>query len=463
MLAANRGKSLDTFLSKFPVKEFDTDDDYYWDVIGSSRKNVPLVECRDENGVVVDTTYSGNVGAGFSMFTLVFPYDWFAEEEVIWGNLNEVYPIQVKSACRFEGTNAVYTVQVYGTNSKGIPAERLLAGERFSVGYAPVERSFSRRVGDVRHATPMSMRNEWSQIRISNKVGGSMLNKKVAFGIPVTKKLANGKLEKTTSDMWMHNEEWETEIQFNEYKNNVEAWGVSTRNSNGEYYNFGKSGEVLRQGDGLFKQMEYGNSLPYTKFSLKLLEDALYQLSSSKLAMNDRNFVLCTGEYGAIQFNKAVKHTVAGWTSFTLDNASIGVIQKANSELHKNSLSAGYQFTEFYAPNGVHVSLCVDPMYDDPVRNKVMHPNGGVAMSYRYDIFYIGSSEQPNIQKCAIKGQHDYRGYEWGLRNPYTGQMGNPNMSFDEDAAIFHRMATTGVVVYDPTRTMSLIPAVLMG
>lgn len=30
----------------------------------------------------------------------------------------------------------------------GIPAERLLAGERFSVEYAPVERELSRKVGD---------------------------------------------------------------------------------------------------------------------------------------------------------------------------------------------------------------------------------------------------------------------------------------------------------------------------
>lgn len=47
-----------------------------------------------------------------------------------------------------------------------------------------------------------------------------------------------------------------------------------------------------------------------------------------------------------------------------------------------------------------------------------MHPLGGVAMSYRYDIMYIGTMDQPNIFKCAIKGQNEYRGYQWGLRNP---------------------------------------------
>lgn len=49
------------------------------------------------------------------------------------------------------------------------------------------------------------------------------------------------------------------------------------------------------------------------------------------------------------------------------------------------------------------------------------------------------------------------------VRNPYTGQMGNPYMSFDEDAAVIHKMTTTGICVLDPSRTVSLIPRVLQG
>lgn len=35
-----------------------------------------------------------------------------------------------------------------GGNTTGCPSERLLAGERFSVEYAPVEKEMSRKVGD---------------------------------------------------------------------------------------------------------------------------------------------------------------------------------------------------------------------------------------------------------------------------------------------------------------------------
>ena len=106
LLAYHRGKTLDTFLSQFPVKEFETDDEYYWDVIGSSRRNIPLIEARDENGNPV-TADSPNVGVGTSPFYLVFPEDWFADGEVIVGNLNQVYPLRILGDARMEGTNAV--------------------------------------------------------------------------------------------------------------------------------------------------------------------------------------------------------------------------------------------------------------------------------------------------------------------------------------------------------------------
>lgn len=75
LLAYHRGKTLDTFLNQFPIKQFEDDSDYTWDVIGSSRRNIPLVEARDENGTVV-TAESGMIGAGTAPFYLVFNEDW---------------------------------------------------------------------------------------------------------------------------------------------------------------------------------------------------------------------------------------------------------------------------------------------------------------------------------------------------------------------------------------------------
>ena len=68
LMAAKYGKTLDTMLSGLPTKEFESGDDYVWDVTGSTDRVIPLVECRDENGVVVDANYTDNVGAGTQPF-----------------------------------------------------------------------------------------------------------------------------------------------------------------------------------------------------------------------------------------------------------------------------------------------------------------------------------------------------------------------------------------------------------
>nr|DAS94438.1 MAG TPA: major capsid protein [Crassvirales sp.] len=455
LLAYQRGKTLDTLLNQFPTREFENDEEYTWEVIGSSRRNIPLLEARDEDGVVVEDN-GKMIGAGTAPFYLVFPEDWFADGEFIVGNLNEVYQFRVLGDARMEGTNAVYKVELAGGNTEGVPAERLLAGEKFSIEAAFVESELSRKVGDVRFNSSVAMRNEFSTIRIQHKVPGNKINKKLAVGIPV---VDNGKV--TTMNMWMHYVDYEVEQQFSDYKNNALAFGRSNRNANGEYMNVGKSGVSIKTGAGLYEQMEVANTMYYNQFSLKLIEDALYELSAAKLGMGDRYFLIKTGERGAIQFHKAVLKEVSGWSQFTLNGDALGIVQKTQSNLHSNALSAGFQFVEYKAPNGVRVKIDVDPYYDDPVRNKIQHPLGGPAFSYRYDIMDIGTMDQPNIFKCAIKGDTEYRGYQWGLRNPFTGEKNNPYMSFDEDAAVIHKMATFGICVLDPTRTLSLVPAVL--
>lgn len=304
LLAANRGKTLDSFLSQFPTKEFETDDEYTWDVIGSARRNIPLVEARDENGNVV-TEDSGMIGAGTTPFYLVFAEDWFGDGEVIVGNLNQVYPMRILGEPREEGTNTVVKVELMGGNTVGIPAERLLAGERFSREFAPVERELSRKVGTVRHTAPISMRNEWTTIRKYHKVPGNKLGKKLAMGIPMVKEDPSGKQIKSVENMWMHYEDYVYECEWAEEKNYALAFGTSNRNENGEYLNIGKSGEVIRMGDGLFAQMEVGNTMYYNTFSLKLIEDALYELSGGKLGLTDRHFVLKTGKLLPVGCRKA--------------------------------------------------------------------------------------------------------------------------------------------------------------
>lgn len=459
--------TLDTYLSsEVPVREYEDDSELFWDVIGSSRRNIPLVEARRADGTPV-AAGSANVGVGFEPFYLVFPTDWFALGEVLWGNLNEVYPVIVKEPGRQEGTNTVYCVEPFGANGgDGIPAERLLAGEKFSWAYAPVEDNLSRKVGDVRFTSPVSMSADWQRLRIQHKVGGKELGKLLCCKIPVMME-KNGKTVKGLADRWIHAVTWKIEETWTEYKNNSLDRGVSTRMDNGEYSNFGLSGLPNRQGMGFRQLQAMGNQIYYTKFSLGLVDDALMGISAGKIDYKQRKFVLRTGEYGARQFSREAKKDMSGWLPIYGNVAAqnMSFMSKGPETNFTNGNAAtitNYQVTKWVSANGVEVTVMVDPSKDDLQTNKIMHPLGGPAESYRYDIFYAADEEQPNVQKCRVKGQPELRGYQWGpFYNPFTGQANNASASFDEDAAVVHYKATQGILMYDPTRCTSLIPALL--
>ena len=57
LLALNRGKSLESELAKYPTKQFDTDDEFSWQIIGSSRRNIPLVEARNIDGKFIQCEF----------------------------------------------------------------------------------------------------------------------------------------------------------------------------------------------------------------------------------------------------------------------------------------------------------------------------------------------------------------------------------------------------------------------
>ena len=460
LLAFKNGKTLDTFLSQFPTLELENDQEITWDVIGSDRRNVALVRALDENKTPI-TAEGANVGANGAPFYLEFNEAYFFLGEVIFGELNELYQIRIIAEPVESGSNYLYKVQTYGHNNGGIPRERLQTGERFSTEYAPVSREFSRGVGGINGSLPTSMRNEWTTIRIKHKVPGNRLDQKLAVGVPVIQKTESGYTH-TTVNKWIHLEDLKLEEKFQMYKNNAMMFGTSTRLNDGTYNNYDFGGAVIKAGSGLREQMEAGNVIYYNHFSIKLLVDALGSISAGKLGFNNRMFILKTGEAGAIQFHEEVLKDGSGWQQIVLDNSSVNAVAKTTSQMHTNALKAGFQFTEFLAPNGIHIKVEVDDIYDDPVKNKIKMPGSTyVAESYRYDIFDIGNVEEPNIQKIRIKGRPETRSYIPGIRNPFTGQYSVDYASTDEDSTEVHKMDTFGVIIKDPTRVMSLIPDIL--
>lgn len=454
----NYGTSLEAFLRQFPIKMYEDDREITWKLIGSSRMNIPLQEARHYDGRVVQPDEMAGVNG--DKFYVVFPTDYFALGNIIVGEKNELYPLRILEDPRPEGRFTVCLVELMAGNTKGMPGEELQYGKRFSDDFSPVEKELSRKVGDVRFSTPVAMREEFSRIRLQHKVPGNKLGRKLAVGIPMRD---NNSGAEFVNQYWMHYVTWAVEEQFRHDKNHCLAYGTSNRTANGEYLNYGRSGNILQTGAGIREQMSYGHQYFYNNFSIDLINNILYNLDSNNNGkVENKTYILDTGKMGALKFHQAISDKVSGWTMFSQIGANnVSLINKASSDMHDNALSAGFQFVEYKSPMGVTIRVQLNPLKDDPVRNKVLHPEGGVAESYRYDIYSLGSAAEPNVQIAKVKGQEDFRGFQSGFRNPFTGEMNNEHMSFDEDAAVIHRYAVLGAIVYDCNNCLSLIPSVL--
>ena len=449
ILQKNFGNNIESVLAKYPTKYFEDDTDYTWQLESQAVQNVPLVEARI-NGVAV--TSADKPGYGLTEFELVFGIDWFDDTEKIVGEKNELYPVRIVSEGTPEGTNFVYKAQMYTSDPKFfMPAEELAKGKKFSIEYAPVERTMSQKGRKPHYKSNITMKNSFSQIRMEKKTPGNMKSRKLGTVILGD----NGEKMAT----WLEYESLKFMKEFKDDINRLLYFGTSNRGKDGNYATKGKSGYPIVEGSGIREQMQSSNTSYYTTFSIKELSSRLLDLSEGKLAGDEREFVLRTGERGAVQFHEALE----GHTQLFTPLQNTDRMYKTTMKNIKMGYGYGGQFIEYMGSNGIKVSLSIDSMYDDRNRKKVMHTNGGVAESYRYDIFDIGTTDgAPNIQKVGVKGQPEIiHKYIPGLRNPFDPDGKITAIGTAEDSWEEHKMFIGGVCVKDPSRTASFIPAIL--
>jgi hypothetical protein len=437
------GNNIDSVLAKFPTMEMESDDDFTWELQSQGLDNIELVECRIDGTAI---TVADEPGKNFTTFELVFPKNWFSDTERIVGELNETYPILIIDEPVKDGMNWVYTCKMdTGDENMFLPYDEAIAGKRFSGEFSPVERTMSRKGREIKFKSHITMRNAFSQIRIQKKTPGNLSNRKMGSYFKM-----DGKVVK----FWQHYESFMFDNAFREDMNKLLMFGTSNRSADGKYRVKGKSEYSITEGAGIRQQMEAANSSFYNTFSIEELSSRLLDLSEGKLRTDQRGFVLRTGERGAYEFHKALEQYSQLFTPLLNQDR----MYKTTGGISQMELGYGGQFIEFKGPNNTKVNLSVDSMYDDRNRNKMLHPNGGVVESYRYDIFDIGTAEgAPNIQRVGVKGQPVIHKYIAGLRNPFDPDGAVSAIGTAEDAWEEHKFYCGAAIVRDPSRTASFI------
>ncbi len=179
-------------------------------------------------------------------------------------------------------------------------------------------------------------------------------------------------------------------------------------------------------------------------------------MSVGRLPEDQRNFVIGTGEYGLQMVSKAIE-AYAGAQALEYNR-----METLNKDGGNKWAYNKPQFVKMAFIQGIKIEFIHIPWYDDPVRNKLMHPEGGTVESRRLTIMDFGtSSGQPNIQLVRIKGQDEVFGYIAGLRDPYTPGNKVKNMNSGVDGYEIHRADWFGLKIHNPLRLGEFIPNML--
>ena len=356
---------------------------------------------------------------------------------------------------RPEGNYWVYRVNlVTGDPDVYVPYEELVAGKRFSKLFSGVEATLSKKGGKVNYSTTFKMKNYFSRLRMEDTAPGNMISRPVGVKFNV-KDPRTGETLSTT--MWDQYRDWEFDRQFRMEKNNMLYYSRINQASDGTFKNIGKSGFEYEQGAGIRQQIESSNVAfyPTEDFDIDWLTDILLDLSINKLPQDRRKFVLRTGERGMVQWSRALE-----------DKSMLYQPLQVTSRVSQsgNSMTYSGQFLRYLGPQGIEIEVMHDPMKDDTTTNKILHPHGGVAESYVYDILDVGTADgEPNIRLVYQKNLEDIRGYMPGLRNPFDpygrGQMNL--IASPVDGYTHYRMFIGGAMVKDPTRCIIIKPQIL--
>ena len=445
------GEDLISYMEQFPVHYLSDDVEFEWLLQGAEEKNIPLVKATDVAGTTVIAT--DQFGKNGARFLLWFGEKMFFKQHVIVGEKPDMYKVLLRSDGEQRGANFVYECELVTSNPDlYIASEDLASGTRWSVEYSLSEQTLSRDGSDISFTSPFRMANRMSMIRKKHVVPGDMINKRendpVVFGV-------HGKDDKTFST-WLNKLDWEFNRQFRREKAKLLMFGQSNRRADGSYANIGDSGYEIKAGMGLREQISPSNILRYTDFNIETFVDYCLSLSVGKLPEDSRRFVIGTGEHGLKVISRAIE---AYASSNALEyNRIEGLTAGAKGSYRRT------QFVKLADINGITLEFMHIPQYDDAVRNKTLHPDGGLAESHRMTIMDFGTAKgKPNIQLVRSKVNPEVYAYMAGLRDPFSaGGMGKPkSMATPVDGYEIHKADWCGVLVHNPMRLGEWIPSVM--
>lgn len=406
-----------------------------WEMRGATTRPLVVVEN-------VEPTTNTTLGRFKMNFKLKLDENWFKPGDILNpGSSNKKYSIRVQTLPYRQGNGWVYEVRgMWDDPQMFLPLRYVQRGTQWAKLFAQYEEA-AEQSGSTQYSLPVTMQNRMSRYRKTYQVTGDAANEVLAVKIPDSKgQMHDSWIKYAEVEYW---EQWYRELERG-------FWYSRSTDTV-----LGANGRPIYSGPGIQEQLEDSHQHYYTTLTARLIEDYLMDIFYSRVKPGKaRQIKAFTGEYGMIQFHRAVME----WQQKKgfIQVVDQVMIKEVNSTYTEQGLQAGFQYVKYIMANGSTLELIHNPLYDDREINFEIDPVTGYPMeSQRFTFLDFSQQKEGNIV-LMNKANSFKLGYVAGLQSPY-GPTNNKMMSHSGDYYDMHVQKQCGVHIEDVSRCGELI------
>jgi hypothetical protein len=161
-----------------------------------------------------------------------------------------------------------------------------------------------------------------------------------------------------------------------------------------------------------------------------------------------------TGEYGMLNFSRAIKAEIqsSGW----IPNFADMTLKKQAGPNSNVNFGYGFQYVEYYLPNGGSVTMVHNPLFDDKDIYTEIDPITGYPVKSQEMVFLdiVGDGNENNVLLLEQKNSFEFA-YICGLHSPYnlpTQKSTTHQAAHAGEYYEMHMSKLQGVAIRDVTR-----------
>lgn len=416
--------------------------EWEWQLKGASTR--PLVILEN-----VEPSANTTPGKFKQEFRIKLDENWFLPGDVIApGTANKKFQIRIQTPAERHGDGWLYRVKMMTDDANlSFPVQYLAPGTQFGKLFAKYEEG-AEQSGSTQFSMPLQLKNKLSKYRKQYMITDYASTEVLAVAMEDNKGgRHNSWMRYADVEYWM---QWYREIEKSYW------YSRSTNSVNGS------TGRAVQSGPGIQEQLEDSHIHKYSTLTGTLIEDYLMDIFYSRVKPGaGRSIKGYTGEYGMIQFHRAVQNMASKSAFLTLVDTNANFLSKEKSPYHSNALGYGYQFTKYRMANGIELELIHNPLYDDREINMEIDPISGYPVESQRITFldFAGEGGESNIQLMSKKDSF-FLNYVCGNYGPLGPQSGKTfGSAHAGDYYEMHVGKSCGVHIEDITKCGELILA----